>query len=164
MNADKFFREVYRIGKRLEEIRILNRKLAFNYTEIQAINEIATAKEEGRSMKSCELSDVLGVSRSAVSQMLNKLEQKGVVRRVTDERDRKVAYLELSEGVAKTCEEVKGRVGVFFEKLKDRLGQDALIEFFERANRFADACGEVYQEMTNQKIFVLRHCRRENKE
>lgn len=148
MDADLFLREIYRIGKRLEEMRAFNKKLSFNHTEIQAINEISAAKREGRRMRSCELSDVLGISRSAVSQMLNKLERKGIVRREADEQDRKAAYIELCEEAAKACDEVKGRVALFLKKLTDQLGQDAPDEFFDRTNRFADACGEVFREMT----------------
>ena len=97
MEASAFLREIYRINKRLEEIKIFDEKLALNNTEMQMVREIIAAKKSGRRLISSRLAKSLGITRSAVSQMVNKLESKDIVCRVPDTKDRKIAYIELSE-------------------------------------------------------------------
>lgn len=83
---------------RLQNNMSLNDKTArFNSTELRMLGEILVAKKEGRRLISTRLADLLGITRSAVSQMVNRLEKEGVVRRVAAENDRKIAYVEISD-------------------------------------------------------------------
>ena len=83
--------------KKREQTFYSNEKTHFNSTEIRLIGEILSAEDEGKRLISTRLAEILGITRSAVSQIVNKLEQEGVVRRVADDVDRKIAYIEVTE-------------------------------------------------------------------
>ena len=112
--------------------------------------EIIAAKESGRRLISSRLAKSLGITRSAVSQMVNKLESKDIVCRVPDTKDRKIAYIELSEKALDIYNQMKERVNLFVQKIMERLGEGKIGDFLTRANEFLDACGEVLQEMPKQ--------------
>jgi DNA-binding MarR family transcriptional regulator len=80
-----------------EQISFYGAKTYFSSTEICLIGEILSAKHQGKRLISTRLADILGITRSAVSQMVNKLEAEGVVKRVPDDVDRKIAYIEVTE-------------------------------------------------------------------
>ena len=150
MEASAFLREIYRINKRLEEIKIFDEKLALNNTEMQMVREIIAAKKSGRRLISSRLAKSLGITRSAVSQMVNKLESKDIVCRVPDTKDRKIAYIELSEKAMDIYNQMKERVNLFLQKIMERLGEGKIGNFLASANEFLDVCGEVLQEMPKQ--------------
>lgn len=142
MEASELVQEVYKIAHRIEEIRIPGGKFPFNNTEMQMMREIVEAKEEGRRVISSRLAKILGVTRSAVSQMVNKLESRGVVCRVPDEKDRKIAYIELSECALEMYGKLKMRVGRIMDAVVAKLGGKKVEKFIKDANEFVDALNE----------------------
>ena len=73
MEANRLLQELYSIARRLESAQLFNHAFPFNNTEMQLIKEILRAKETGGRMISSRLAKVLGITRSAVSQMVSKL-------------------------------------------------------------------------------------------
>jgi len=75
------------------------KSLTFKNTELRMISEILSAQYEGKRLISTKLADKHGITRSAVSQIVTKMETEGVLKRVPDAVDKKIAYIEISEGV-----------------------------------------------------------------
>lgn len=140
MEVNIFLRELYCIGKRLDDICFFEQVQSLNNTEMQMIREIIAAKEEGNSIISSQLAKKLGVTRSAVSQMVHKLETKNVVKRVADKKDKKIAYIELSEFARGIYEQTKQKFSLFLDKVVEKLSEERMEEFIGRANEFLDAC------------------------
>lgn len=152
--------EIYRLCRRMDEMRIVPREVPFNNTEMQLMREVVLVNEQGGRIISSKLAKVLGITRSAVSQMVNKLEAKDIVRRVPDERDKKIAYIELSECARTKYEEVKARISAFFGRVIGKLGEARVKRFVGEANEFIDAfddaAAEVMQEDNNAGETVPR--------
>lgn len=146
MEGSNLMQEMYAIGKRLEELKIFHRAMPFNNTEMQMMREIIAAKERGSRVISSGLAKLLGITRSAVSQMVNKLESKGVVRRVPDSRDKKIAYIELSEKARSIYEESRARVNGLLERIVAKLGAEKVEHFITGTNEFIDAFCEATEE------------------
>lgn len=91
--------KTFALLKKREALVINNKKTYFNQTELRMIGEILSAKNEGDRLISTQLAKLLGVTRSAVSQIVNRLEERGIVKRVPDDVDKKIAYIELTDGV-----------------------------------------------------------------
>ena len=140
MEVNVFLREMYRIGKRWDEICVFEQTHSLNNTEMQTMREVVAAEETGGRIISSQLAKKLGVTRSAVSQMVHKLETRNYVRRVSDERDKKIAYIELSDFARGIYEQMKKRFSQFLEKVTAKLSEERLEEFIGRANEFLDAC------------------------
>lgn len=146
MEGSNLMQEMYAIGKRLEELKIFHRAMPFNNTEMQMMREIIAAKERGSRVISSGLAKLLGITRSAVSQMVKKLEAKGVVRRVPDSRDKKIAYIELSENARSIYEESRARVNGLLERIVAKLGEEKVEHFITGTNEFIDAFCEATEE------------------
>ena len=146
MEGSNLMQEMYAIGKRLEELKIFHRAMPFNNTEMQMMREIIAAKERGCRVISSGLAKLLGITRSAVSQMVNKLESKGVVRRVPDSRDKKIAYIELSDKARSIYEESRARVNGLLERIVAKLGEEKVEHFITGTNEFIDAFCEATEE------------------
>ena len=147
MEASAFLREIYHINKRLEDVKIFDEELPLNNTEMQMMWEIVLAKESGKRLISSRLANTLGITRSAVSQMVNKLEEREIVCRIPDKTDRKIAYIELSEKAQDIYDRMKERVNLFVRKILEKLGEEKIGNFLTSANEFLDVCGEVLREM-----------------
>lgn len=93
----RYLKMLFSMFKKREQTFYSNEKTHFNGTEIRLIGEILSAEDEGKRLISTRLAEILGITRSAVSQIVNKLEMEGVVRRVADDVDRKIAYIEVTE-------------------------------------------------------------------
>ncbi len=142
MEASELVQAVYKIAHRIDEIRISGGKWSLNNTEMQMMREIVTAKEEKRRIISSGLAKKLGVTRSAVSQMVNKLEKRGIVRREADDKDRKIAYIELSDCALEIYGELRERVGRIMRNVIAKLGDKKVETFIRDANEFVDVFSE----------------------
>lgn len=139
MEANRLLQELYSIARRLESAQLFNHAFPFNNTEMQLIKEILRAKETGGRMISSRLAKVLGITRSAVSQMVSKLEAKNVVKRVPDDKDRKIAYIELSDTARAQYEDMKDRVNAILSSVIGELGDEKVETFVKSAHEFVDA-------------------------
>ena len=139
MEANRLMRELYDIARRLDSVQLFNHAFPFNNTEMQLIKEILQAKEAGKNIISSRLAEALGITRSAVSQMVNKLEAKNVVKRVADDKDRKIAYIELSDSARTRYEDMKERINAILGSVIEELGNDKVETFVNSANEFVDA-------------------------
>ena len=74
MNANELMQEIYNIAKRLGDTRIFNNAFSFNNSEMQLLREIVMEAGKGKKIISSRLAERLGITRSAISQMVNKLE------------------------------------------------------------------------------------------
>ncbi len=120
--SEKRLRAVFELLKRREKIIISAKKTRFNDTELRLIGEVLSAKEEGRRLISTQLARLLGITRSAVSQIVNHLEKEGVVVRVPDAVDRKIAYVEITERTLKEYEEEVQACMQFVDKVVEKFG------------------------------------------
>ena len=142
---EKYLGTVFSILKRRDLITLANRKTHFNDTELRLIGEVLEAKSENKRLISTQLATRLSVTRSAISQIVNRLEKKGVVKRVPDAIDRKIAYIEITEEMLAAYKEDVAVYGAFIGGLVEEFGRErfeqmcALMEEFliliEKANK-----------------------------
>ena len=119
---------------------------AFNSTEIRLMNEIVYAQAQGERLISTKLADRLGITRSAVSQIVGKLEADGAVRRVADDVDRKIAYVELTEEVMEKYKDVAGDYINFTGMVGARMGTNKMDKFLTLAQEFSKAVDEAMKD------------------
>ena len=91
--------KLFQMMKAQNALAIMEKTMTFNHTELRMISEILAAKHEEKRLISTQLADILGITRSAVSQIVRNLEEEGVVVRMPDAVDRKIAYVEISPNV-----------------------------------------------------------------
>lgn len=114
---EKYLNDIFAMMKNMDNLTVADQKTRFNSTEIRLIGEILASRYVGKRLISTQLAKLLGITRSAVSQIVNRLETEGIVKRVPDDVDRKIAYIEITDEALNTygkdlevCKDFMGRV------------------------------------------------------
>jgi len=97
-------------------------------------------------MKVSELSEHLKISPPSVSQMVNGLEEKNYVERVTTKNDRRVVYIRLTEQGKSILEKVTQEFMTFMDQVVSRLGTDDTTQLIHLFNRLYDVVNEIRAE------------------
>ena len=133
-DKEKYLYMVFSLLKKRENIILSDIETHFGNTELRLIFEILTAKYEGRRLISTQLAKLLGVTRSAISQIVNRLEKDGVVQRVADDVDRKIAYIELTEQTFQQYQADLEKCNNFINRVVGKFGEEnfcQMVELFE---------------------------------
>lgn len=127
---EKYLNDIFLIMKQMNGLTVADKETRFNHTEMSLLGEIMAARYVGKRLISTQLAGLLGLTRSAISQIVNRLESQGIVKRVADDVDRKIAYIEITE-------EALATYGDDLEICKDFVGR--VVEKFGK-DRFDDMC------------------------
>ena len=97
MNGGKA-EKIYEIMQKFQKMRV-NASLSGEIprSELKMLKMIKMNSSEVEGVKISTLSELLDISKSAVSQVINALEDKGNVVRITTKNDRRVVYVRLTE-------------------------------------------------------------------
>lgn len=95
--------------------------------------ETGDNKEPG--VRVTELSNMLKASKPATSKMLNSMEEKNYIIRITDKKDRRMVYVNLTEKGNMVFEETKQSFSQYTKHLLNELGEEdtkELIRIFKK--------------------------------
>lgn len=153
MNADEYLNLFIVAMKKVRDINNMKGTYPFNNTEMRLIKTIILNDECGKKLISTQLADSLGITRSAVSQTVNKLEKKGVLKRIPSDYDRKIAYIELTDNARVEYEKQKKSVCADLEKVKALMGENNLKQLVELTTLFVECQNKVAddKESANKK-------------
>ena len=138
---DKYLNDIFTMMKLMDNMTISDQEMRFNSTEMRLIGQILAFRYVGKRLISTQLAQLLGITRSAVSQIVNRMEKEGVLRRVPDSVDRKIAYIELTEDALDAYKDdlavSKGFIGRTVEKYGEEKFNhmvESFVEFFSLLN------------------------------
>ncbi len=134
--SEKYLYMVMSLLKKRDNIILSDKEMHFSNTEIRLLFEILSAEYEGKRLISTQLAKVLGVTRSAVSQIVNRLEERGVVKRVADDVDKKIAYIEITEPTMAAYREDLKNCQIFIQRVIDQFGEENFDTMFSLLNSF----------------------------
>ena len=137
--SEKYLYMVFSLLKKRDRIIISDQETHFNNTEIRLLFEVLSAKYEGRRLISTQLAALLGVTRSAVSQIVNHLEKQNVVKRVADDVDKKIAYIEVTEETMAAYKEDLQNCQDFIVRVIEKFGADKFDKMFTLLDEFIEA-------------------------
>ena len=135
---EQYLNAMFHLLRKRDRIEFSLKKTHFNTTEIRLIGEILAAKKEGRRLISTQLATLLGVTRSAISQIVNNLEAAGVVKRVADDVDRKIAYIEFTEAMMETYRGDVELCANFIGLLVEEFGEEKFETMCDLFDEFMD--------------------------
>ena len=139
---EKYLHQLFDLLKKSENIAIVGKKSSFNDTELRMLGVILDAKSRGERLISTRLADMLGITRSAVSQIVNRLEERGAVKRVADKVDRKIAYIEASEEIVEKYEKEVKIYAALTGKIIKKYGVEKFEALCAMTNEFFDLIEE----------------------
>ena len=103
--TNEYLTQFMQILRKIENLDLFAATAKFSKTEFRILREIVTENERGNQIISSELARRIGVTRSAVSQIVNKMEKEGVIKRAFSPDNKKIAYVQLSERTRGVYEE-----------------------------------------------------------
>ena len=139
----EYLGKIFTMLKKMENVALIGKETRFNRSELRLLTEILLAKCEGKRLISTQLAKRLNVTRSAVSQIVNHMESQGVVKRVPDEVDRKIAYIEFTGEAQEHYEKEVLTAAQFVGELVNELGTEKLDRLLALAEEFAAAVQEI---------------------
>ena len=120
---------------------------ALSKTEFRLLREVVYEQEKGKEIISSELARRLGITRSAISQIVGKLEERGIVERASSPTDRKIAYVRLSERSRAFYENQCRRVNAIMELVEQDLGAEKLEGLISSLRDLSDAINRAKQKV-----------------
>lgn len=141
MEINEYLVEVFKIIKDMESLDLFSSANNLSKTEFRLVREIVMESREGRNIISSELARRLGITRSAVSQVVTKLEQRDVVKRAPAPDDRKIAYICLSDRAAAIFEEQCRQANAIFDLVIKDLGAAKMERLIKEYRDFSSAFG-----------------------
>ncbi len=148
---EAYLAKIFSMMKARNRIIFHDGKTHYNDTELRLISEIVSAMYEGKRLISTEIADLLGITRSAVSQIVNRLEEQGVVQRVADDVDKKIAYIMLADGVLEKYGEDLDKCFCFLNRAVGRFGEERFFRMCDDFERFIYLMNDVVVEMKNEE-------------
>lgn len=139
---EQYVVKLFSLLRNRENMLVVEHGAHFNNTELRLIREVLAAKCENKRLISTQIAKRLGVTRSAISQIVNRMEAKGVLKRVSSDTDRKIAYIELSDNMLSLYQEdiraAKDLVGALVEEFGEKKF-NTLCDLFEEFNTLAQS-------------------------
>ncbi len=148
---EKYLATVFSILKKRDGIVVSSKKTHFNDTELRLLGEVMGAQYAGTRLISTQIAKRLGITRSAVSQIVNRLEAQGVVRRLPDAVDRKIAYVEVTEIALERYREDVKVCAEFVGKLIEKYGEDKFQQMCSLLDEFMECVQTAKDEEKEKK-------------
>ena len=133
---EEYLSEIFSMCKKMESVTMVKGKTELNTTELRLVGEIIFANCEGKRLISTQLAKRLCITRSAVSQIVNNLESRGIVKRVADGVDRKIAYVELTDSSLEVYQAAKESAEQSVGKIVKVFGRENLDKLLELSDKF----------------------------
>lgn len=116
-------------------------------TEFRLLQEVVAEREKGQDIISSELARRLGVTRSAISQIVAKMEERDIIVRVPSPTDRKIAYVRLSEKSLSMFEECCRHANEVINRVVEKLGDEKMEALLQANAEFVAVLKDVRAEM-----------------
>ena len=130
MEINKYLIKLITAAKGLEQLDLFMGKATLSKTEFRLLQEVVMEQEKGNDIISSELARRLGITRSAISQLVTKLERENIVKRAPSDIDRKIAYIRLSDYATAMFIQQCERANAVMEELEEQFGKERLEGFF----------------------------------
>lgn len=146
MEVNPYLLKLICITKSMEGLALFDEANRLSRTEFRLIREVLMEREKGNEIISSELARRLGITRSAVSQIVTKLEARNIVLREDSPTDRKIAYIRLSDHALavfeRQCEFANGVI----ESVVEKIGVEKMNGLIEGYDEFANILSKTRME------------------
>ena len=139
MTGETYLGKIQNMTRTMQNVVFVRGKKSFNNSEMRMLEEIVAADKKGERLISTELADKVGVTRSAISQMVNRLSAKGLVKRGPDDVDKKIAYIELDGKAKEMYLAQRKKMGEVVNKVINDFGVDKANQMIKLVEEFSDS-------------------------
>lgn len=138
MENNEYLAQFMQIFRRLKNLDFFTASAKLSRTEFRVLREITSENKKGREIIASELARRIGVTRSAISQIVNKMEREGTIKRVPAPNDKKIFYVRLSESTVAVYEEQLKQANESLSKIVSVFGKERMDEFIASCKEIAE--------------------------
>ncbi len=113
------------------------------HTEFHILQYLANHEQKETGVSISEISENIEISKPAVSQLVNALEEKGLVERVTTKKDRRVVYVVSTEAGMTLVKNTRKGMNARVEAILDQMGDEDAAEFLRLFDKFSQIMSEL---------------------
>ena len=146
MESGKYLNKLILMIKFMDGLSILPEGINLTQMEFRLIREIVLEEEAGSHIISSELARRLGITRSAVSQLVAKLEKRNVVKRVASPTDRKIFYVALSDSALSAFKKNWKAANDFVNRVVEEFGAENTDKLIALSEEFVKTFESVRKE------------------
>lgn len=146
MQPNEYLSKLFSVMQNLEGLELFSGATKLSQTEFRLLREVFFEGRKGKNIISSELARRLGITRSAVSQIVSKLEREDIVRRVASPTDRKIAYICFSDRAQELYEEQCRSANAFIRRVVREFGEGRMNEFIALCEDFSAAVNKIKQQ------------------
>lgn len=120
--------------------------IELSISELKLLETIDSYNSENKLVNTSDLANSLNISKSAVSQCVNKLEKKGYLERKINLKDKKIGYLYLTDECKIKCEDKKIVCENIINRVVEELGEKNIIDLSILLNELSDVIEKIREE------------------
>ena len=94
------------------------------------------------SCTSSELAEVFDVKKSAITAIITRMWEKGLIQRTRDENDRRLVYLALTEKGNELFQKTEERIQALVESIITKFDQDEIVQFLKTYDKLNEILTE----------------------
>lgn len=152
MEINQYFIKLLENIRNLESLDFFMGKGKLTQSEFRLVLEVILERDKGGEIISSELARRLGITRSAVSQIVSKLEERNVIERASSPVDKKIAYIRLTDSTVAVFNEQCKRVNAVMDKLVEEFGQERLDELIAEYDELARVFKRVRKDFGEENL------------
>lgn len=156
MESGKYLNKLILTVKFMEGLNVLPGSVNLSQTEFRLIREIVMEREAGNKIISSELARRLNITRSAVSQLVTKLENRGIVKRTPSPTDRKIFYVVLTDASLSVFQQQCEEANQLINRVVEEFGKEKADRLIELCEEFAVVFDRVRGESSDGKSKTLK--------
>lgn len=144
MELNEYAVSLFQAVEQVENLKFFGDSAELSKTEFRLMREVINEREKGKDVISSELARRLSVTRSAVSQIVTKLEERGIVVRTPAPNDKKIAYIRLSERSEAVYEQQCKQVNDLLNAVAEKFGAARMKRIEKDCTDFLKLLNETY--------------------
>ena len=145
MEINEHLLKIINLMKAAEDLDLFPVAAQLSQTEFRLLREVILEQEKGGEIISSELARRLKITRSAISQIVKRMESNGIVKRVPAPVDKKIAYVHLSDNALALFEEQCAQANGFMEKVVKTFGEDKFGKMVKLFDEFVETFDGEYK-------------------
>ena len=135
----------YKKTEEIQPVMLMTMKIIYN-------NYLDNKEDENYyGLKTSELTNKMCITKPATSKMLNIMEEKGYIERVSNKSDRRVVYVKLTEEGEAFLKDQNRKFEIFTCKVVERMGEEDTDNFIRLFGKLYDIVEELQYENENIK-------------
>jgi DNA-binding MarR family transcriptional regulator len=123
----KGFRNLRRLLQREAE------KYGYSSTEIQILYQLHI-----KSRNVTELSELIGIGKSSVTEIIEKMEKRGLVSKIKSENDKRFIIIQITTEGEKALEQTRKEYKEIISSILNKVNTDEVIKFFKEVEKELD--------------------------